>query len=153
MTKESKQTTSRSPSPNLLIIGVPLIIAAVFSFSFISMYPNEASAPLSKAKSKPVSENKETSLPPITITAAKLQTLTPLEESIPTESQPTSPSGGGGVAATSQSPQDANDDKLAATTDEVQSAAQPKNLYNIKIKVPKTPAVKSPTTSTSQQRD
>lgn len=153
MSKKAKKKTGGSNSPNLFIIGVPLAIAAIFSFSFISMNPNETNVAVSKTKNKPSSQPKQTSLPPIDISAAKVQTLTPLDETTATESQPTAPSGGGGVAATSQNPQPSSDKNVAATAataKEVQSAAQTKNLYNIKISVPKTPPVKLPSTSLSR---
>lgn len=146
--KTTRNNTTSSPSksdkptnPNPFIIGVPLIIVAVFSFSFISMYPNKANAPVAKVNNKPSGQNSASTLPPIAITAASLQKLTPLSEATPTESQPASPSGG--VKATSQNPQESSDDTVAAGTDEIQSAAQTKNLYNLKITVPKTPAAQT----------
>jgi len=136
--KSSKTAnTNTSNNPNPLIIGIPLLVAAVFSFGFISMYPNEAKAPVANVKDT----NSTSTLPPIAISAASVQKLTPLSESSPTESQPTSPVSG--IAATSQNPQESSADTVAAGTDQIQSAAQTKNLYNIKIKVPKAEPVES----------
>lgn len=140
--KSSKTAnTNTSNNPNTLIIGIPLIVAAVFSFSFISMYPNKVNAPVSKVEDNSSNQSSASTLPPIAISSASFQKLSPLNAPTPTESQPASPTAG--VAATSQNPQESPDNTVAAGRDQIQSAVQTKNLYNIKIKVPKPEPVQS----------
>lgn len=141
MSEKVVEKPSIQNGPNPLIIGVPLAIATIFCFGFVAMHPYNGGSPVSRSKDKPSTSNTPASLPPIGISAASVQKLSPINETAATESQPASPSAG--VAPTSQNPQESKDSSVAAGRDEIQSATQTKDLYNIKISVPKTPQAQS----------